>query len=205
MPAQSTLVQEAIYGLAQMIAETGTFAIFRNLTALNGPSPAPNPPLLVGPVATTGLALAGASAIGFRARTLSGRLIAGDRFTLSSDGRSRTVTGTVISVGNQFGAVPFAPALEAGAPINTMVFLTWAADTRVGVLVSDPVRLKAGGVVQETDLTVRFLAQPPGVPQPLVPTVTDKILLGQDAYSIVSIKKNELQGTIYGYSCLVRR
>jgi hypothetical protein len=193
------LETEIVYNFGQMIADMGRAVTVRQVTTLAGPAALPNPPSYAGLV-VNGAALAGAAVVNFRGTQINGRLLAGDTFTVGAN--TYTVNGGVNAASNHFTAVGFAPALAAPLADGDPVALTFAADVTLNALASSfPARAVNGTTIQATDQQVRFRASD----IPWQPTITDKIILGGDQYSVVTVRSLEIQGVVYAYALQARR
>ena len=199
-----SLASALAYGLAALISEQGSAITYRRVTTLPGANPAPNPPN-VEQLVVNGVTFAGSAVINFRALVLTGRLIAGDRFTIVGDPRGYTVTAQTVSPppSETLTAVPFTPSLQHNAADGVAVTLGFAADHLLqGMLTDYPAHLINGQTIVEGDQQLRILANVLS----FRPAVGDLVIFhaGADEAKVIRIKHMENQGTLYGWSLQVR-
>ncbi len=204
-----SLVAELTYGLKQLIAAQGGTITFRHRTTLSGPNPAPNPPTYIALV-VDGLTALGASLINMRTDptqggVFTGRLIAGDTFTVSGDPAIYTVSAPAISPSgvDTVPAVPFTPPLVQAAPDGAAVSLAFVADAAniPASITGFSQILIDGSTVQEADRRIRFLASSlPGV----TPRVGDLVMVEELASEVIAAAAMEIDGIVYGRYLHVR-
>lgn len=195
------------YGLRQMLRSGGGESVrIISRTTLSGSNPAPNPPVAESLV-VNGTTIAGASSIGFRASILTGRVIAGDKFTLAGDPLTYVISAQVISptTVDTLSAVPFSPALGQTAPDGTAVTLIPSAAVTVLGLVTQfpPTAMMPGTAILETDRRLRVLAADLGN---LVPNVGALVVLSDGTqYGIIALKPVRNNGATYAYFLHLRQ
>ncbi len=195
------LEQEIVYDLAAMIADQGMPIVVRNFTTLPGSPPYPNPPTTLGLTVNGAFGL-GVTSINFSGSLVNGRLIAGDSFFLGADPTVYTISAPLNAASNGFTGVAFAPGLVVAATNGESVAFTFSADTTLPALVTSfPSRLINGVTIQASDKLVRFLAS--GLS--FNPTITDKLILFGEVYSIINPRPIQVQGTIFAWACQARK
>lgn len=196
-----SMAREMAYGLKMLIKDQGRTLTLRQATTLPGSNPAPNPPIYERLVVDGDWA-AGAAAIAMRAVSLTGRLVPGDRFTIAGSLQVYTVTAQAISptISDELPEVLINPPLVAdaidGAPVSITRF---ASDTEIRAAVTNlPERLRPMTTATGEDSKVRFLSGR-GIP---APRIGDLMLpIGK----VTQADELQMQGVVYGYSCVVHR
>lgn len=200
-----SLVAEMAYGLKKLIADMGYTVTIRHETKKDGANPAINPPQYES-LKVSASVLAGVSTIVFAGNPFTGRFIIGDKFTIAGDLTEYTVSAEAISPTlSDTVTVQFTPVLVANAAADVVVTVTsFAADATLRAVVTDRnTRLRPQETVQSDEDMVRFLNA--DLASGVVPTIGDKIMIRNVASQIVSVDSMEMSGTIYGWSCVVRR
>lgn len=200
------LSDEMAYGLAQLInIQGGTILYTRVTTISNAANPAPNPPTTMEPV-VNGLTLAGGSSINFRATIFTGRLLAGDKFTIAGDPTVYTISAPATSPLTQqtIGPVTFSPVLAANAADGAAVSFTYGAQYNIAAIITDyPAHLINGTSIQSKDHKVRFLAS--SVPGGIPPAIGDFVQHPDGlVQGVIRVTHMETQGVHYGWSVQVR-
>ncbi len=201
------LAAEMAYGLRQLISSERTPVTLRKVTTLPGANPAPNPPTYDGLV-VDGAFLAGVSVINMRATPITGRLIADDQFTIQGDATVYTVTGAGSispTTADTLPAVPFTPVLAANAADGAAITITtFAADSTLNALVTDPPSRLVDGTIVEREQKVRFMDS--DLPAGVKPEIGDTLIMlsGTDPAEITNVDPLQMQGIRYGWSCRVR-
>lgn len=169
---------------SRIVKRRGKSMFLRRVTMLDGPTSAPNPPTITGGLTVFGAVSAGASTITLRARSASGRLIAGDRFVLAGDTTIHTITAQVIAASNTFTPVPFSPPLTQPVADGAAAALFYAADVPITARVDGfAENLVDGTLVRVGDLNVMI----PGAELMAAPQAVDKIVLDGVVKSIVTV------------------
>ncbi|PWC95456.1 hypothetical protein [Azospirillum sp. TSO5] len=169
---------------ASIARRRGTTITLRRVTTLDGPGPAAINPPNAAVLTVAANAVAGATSIALRARSLSGRLIPGDRFTVPSDATIYTVAAQAIAVNAQIGAAQFTPPLVADVAAGVSAHMIYAADKAVAARVEGfPERLIDGTLIRVGDLQVLI----PGSELDEPPRLTDRLILDGIEKSIVTV------------------
>lgn len=200
------LTSALAYTLGRLVAENGQQVVLTKRTTLAGANPAPNPPVYEGLV-VDGPASAGATAINMKANPITGRLIAGDQFTIAGDFTTYTVTAQVISpsTADTLTAVPFAPALAHPAVNGAAVTLAPSAVYAFRAIVAHfkPDTFAANTAVLETDKQVRLLKS--ALPSGIFPIAGDLLTLnGNERRTILTVKPVGIADHVYAYYLHVR-
>jgi hypothetical protein len=199
------LAAEMTYGLRQLIESERTTVTLRKVTVLPGANPAPNPPTYDGLV-VDGAFSAGVSVINMRGDPVTGRLIAGDRFTVGTGPTVYAVTGSGSispATADTLPAVPFTPVLAANAADGAaVVFTVFAADSSFDALVTSPPAILVNGTIVQSDQQIRFLDA--SLPAGVKPGIGDTLILSSVPAKAIAVKSMEMQGTVYAWSCRVR-
>jgi hypothetical protein len=169
---------------SRIVKRRGKPMYLRRVTQLDGPNPAPNPPTITGTLAVVGSVSSGAASITLRAKSASGRLIAGDRFVLAGDPTIYTATTQVIAASNTFTTVSFSPPLTQPSADGAAATLFYAADVPITARVDGfAENLVDGTLVRVGDLNVMI----PGADLTVAPQAVDKIVLDSTVKSIVTV------------------
>lgn len=171
--------------IAYNIHKVGKQMTYRRVTKSSGPNPKLNPPLAVAPT-VNGNFLTGVSAIDFD--EVSGRVVPGDKFTISGDATVYTITNTVDDDdSDRLINVKFTPALAKDAADGTAVTFTWAADTQISARVmSYPMNQVDGDNIRLTDLMILIA----GTDIDFTPMPGDNILINSDVIQVLSARPN---------------
>lgn len=199
-----TLASDMAYGLAQLIKVQGGTVSYTNVTSLtNQQNPGVNPPTVMNLV-VNGLTTSGLGLINFRAAILTGRLVAGDKFTIAGDPTVYTLTADALSplTGPTLTGVAFTPVLTTTEADGAAVSLTFSAQYNVQALITDfPAYLINGTSIQSKDHKIRALAS--AFAQN--PVIGDAVQLPSgEIQKVIRTMHMELQGVHYGWSLQVR-
>ena len=205
MTFPSSLDFASEYNLSQFLSGPagglGQTITLRNVSVLAGANPFPNPPIYAGLV-VNGNNPQNSASINLRATNANGRFVKGDTLALGADPTVYTVTADTNSTGNLFNAVPITPNLAQQRLDGDAAVPTFLNDITAQALVTSfPARLVNGTSIQMTDKQIRFLASAIS----FTPSTTDKVFIGGDQYSIITVKPISVQGKVYAYSCHLRR
>lgn len=185
---------------AALLGRIGHSVILRHVTLLSGPNPSINPPSYSG-LAVDGLQAATATTLNLKASAISGRLIAGDKFTIAGDGNVYTVTGQIVASLNKLAAVPIAPALAKNAADNAVVTPVFASDVILSARVQMyPQSMVNGTTIQQSDLQVLV----PALGLPFIPSTTDKIIIDGTVRSINHVAPNYSGDQVIFYNLQAR-
>ncbi|WP_372395295.1 hypothetical protein ABMY26_06720 (plasmid) [Azospirillum sp. HJ39] len=169
-------------GTASIARRRGTTVTLRRVTTLDGPGPAATNPPNASVLTVVANAVAGASTLDLRARSLSGRLIPGDRFTVPSDATIYTVVARAIAANARISGVQFTPPLTADVAAGDAAHMLYVADEVVVARVEGfPERLIDGTLISVGDLQVLI----PGSELTEPPNLTDRLILDGVEKSIV--------------------
>src|SRR5580700_1979537 len=175
------LVVEVAYGLLSLIRSSGGLITYTSVTTLeNSANPAPNPPTMQGLVVADNAAM-GAELINFSADILTGRLVAGDSFTVPGDPTVYTVGSQVVSplTAPTLTNVPFTPGLAEAVLAGVVPTFAFASTFTVRASITGfPAVLINGTSVQQHDKRIRMLIDgvlPGAVPNSFPAGVTANI------------------------------
>lgn len=181
------------------LSRVGTPIVLRHLTTSGGATPAQNPPTIKVLVAA-GDQPQGSTTLALRAGLLLGEVVAGDQFVIGGNKTLYTATATVIAVDNAV-TLPITPPLGAEITDGTPVATVWSADETVyAVINSFPAIMIDGTLIQQSDLRVTIAALT--LRQP--PLLTDKLLIGAVARSILNVTPFYSAGQVTHYQLQAR-
>lgn len=178
--------------LAAVIRAIGQVVTLRNITSVYDPTTGVNAtnPASTGALMVMGGASAGATTINLDAPAVTGRLVAGDTFTIAADTTVYTLANAVNANGNAFAGVTFTPALALAAPDNAAVTVSYGADHLVKAAVRAYKPQEIIGLVQQGDRQVRIAANDLAV----TPARHDKLVISGAEATILHVETRAVRG-----------
>ncbi len=181
----ATQLAAVIRAIGQMVTLRKTTSAFDPTSGVNAVNPASTSALRV-----MGAASAGATTINLDAAAVTGRLKAGDTFTIVGDATVYTLDGAVNANGNAFAGVTFTPALALAAADDAAVTLSFAADHPVKAAVRAYKPQEIIGLVAQGDRQVRIAAKDITV----TPERHDRLVIGGAEATILYVETRAVRG-----------
>ena len=181
----ATQLAAVIRAIGQMVTLRKTTSVFDPTTGVNAANPASTSALMV-----MGAASGGATTINLDAAAVTGRLVAGDTFTIAGDATVYTLDGAVNASANAFAGVTFTPALALAAADNAAVTVSFAADHAVKAAVRDFKPQEIIGLVAQGDRQVRIAANDLTV----TPARHDKLIISGAEFTILDVETRAVRG-----------
>jgi hypothetical protein len=152
-------------------------------------------------------ALAGAAAVSIKAGFTTGKLVAGDKFTIAGNATEYTVTGPgVAAVSNQFSNVPITPVLAADAAQGAAVTFDFALDFIVRAAIANYTQDEYKGTVQMGDRRIVLLQSALDQSDMTeAPKAGDRVAMENQTFSVVSAVATYQAGEPYAWDLQLRR
>lgn len=181
----ATQLAAVIRAIGQMVTLRKTTSVFDPTSGVNAVNPASTSALMV-----MGAASAGATTINLDAAAVTGRLIAGDSFTIAGDATVYSLDAAVNANANAFAGVTFTPALALAAADNAAVTVSFTADHPVKAAVRAYKPEEIVGLVQQGDRQVRIAAND----LDLTPARLDKLIISGNEFTIEHVETRAVRG-----------
>jgi hypothetical protein len=164
-----------------------------------------NPPIGAG-FTVAANASAGAASLSIKSGFAAGRLAAGDKFTITGNATTYTVTGPGVSaVDNQFTAVPITPVLAANAALGAAVSFDFARDYTVRAAVASYEAKEIAGNIQVGDrrlVVLQSAFDAAGQSEP--PQARDRITFEAALYNVITATAIYQAGEPYAWDLQLR-
>jgi hypothetical protein len=196
MESRGEFIQQRVQALSNRVS---TVILISHITVLPGPVPAPNPPTALNP--TVGSAVTtGAQSINIQCQTASGRLIAGDQFTIAGIKGTYTVNANNTSSMDLFTGVTFTPGLSANVAAGTAITLNYVNQQKVYAFLSSSTK----SIVENGTITVILELLIPALNLTFIPNVGDRVILNGTNYLVGSSVPVYAWGQVASYRLMVK-